>query len=119
MTSFDMAIEMVKALDSKKAKDIQVVDIKGLSTLGDYFVIASGQSTTQVRALADEVDERLSKLGIEPKRVEGYGSSLWILQDYGDVIVHLFNQETREFYALERLWADGKQVDLTGVVTPD
>ena len=117
MTALETAKVAVKALDSKKGADIALMNIGGITTIGDYFVVASGSSTTQVKALADEVDEQLSKLGIEPKRVEGYQSANWILLDYYEVIVHIFLQETREFYSLERLWSDAPQVDLTGLVT--
>lgn len=101
----------VKLLDNKKAGRITVLDIGKLTTLGDYFIIASGTSTTQVRALAGEIEDKLSQQGIEPKRVEGEGSAMWILMDYYDVIIHIFNDETRDFYGLERLWADAVEVD--------
>lgn len=117
MTALETAKAAVKALDSKKGVDIALMDISGVTTLGDYFVVASGTSTTQVKALADEVDEQLSKLGLEPRRVEGYQSANWILLDYYEVIVHIFLEETREFYSLERLWSDAPRVDLTGLVT--
>ncbi len=119
MTSLETAKAAVKALDSKKGMDIALLNIGGITTIGDYFVVASGSSTTQVKALADEVDEQLSKLGLQPKRLEGYQSANWILLDYYEVIVHIFLQETREFYSLERLWADAPRVDLTGLVTGD
>ncbi|MBE6883772.1 MAG: ribosome silencing factor [Ruminococcaceae bacterium] len=112
MTSLELAREIAKILDSKKATDIKVLNIGELSSLGDYFVLASGSNTTQTKALCDEIDEQLGKLGLNPRRIEGYQSASWILLDYVDVIVHIFYSETREFYSLERLWADVKQVEL-------
>ena len=112
MTSLELAREIAKILDSKKATDIKVLNIGELSSLGDYFVLASGSNISQTKALCDEIDEQLGKLGLNPRRIEGYQSASWILLDYVDVIVHIFYSETREFYSLERLWADVKQVEL-------
>ena len=109
----------VKALDSKKAKNINVLKIDDLTILGNYFVIASATSTTQVRALAEEVEYQLSQQGIEPKGIEGYQDKTWIVLDYVDVIVHVFLEETRDFYQLEHLWADGTKVDISKWVTED
>ena len=116
MTSIELAQKVAGILDSKKAADVTVMDIRQLTTLGDYFVIASGGSNTQVKALADEVDKQLSQVGLEPKRIEGYASATWILMDYYEVMIHIFYQETREFYGLERLWSDAPQVDLSEIV---
>lgn len=116
MTSLELAKKIAGILDKKKAVDLSVLDIGSLSTLGDYFVIASGTSTIQVKALADEVDKQLGDMGMEPKRIEGYQSATWILMDYYDVMVHIFFQETREFYSLERLWGDAPRIDLTDAV---
>ncbi|MEM1483933.1 ribosome silencing factor [Oscillospiraceae bacterium PP1C4] len=112
MTSIEMVHEIAKLLDSKKAADVTAIQIKDLTTIGDYFVIASGGSNAQVKALADTVDEGLSKLGFQPKRVEGYQAGMWIVMDYYDVMVHIFYEQTREFYSLERLWADAPKVAL-------
>lgn len=103
----------VKALDSKKAEDIKVIKIKDISILADYFVIADGTSSTQTRALADEVDFRLSELGIQPHSIQGNNGSNWIVLDYSDIIIHVFSRDQREFYNLERLWADGEEVDIS------
>ncbi len=104
----------VKALDSKRGEDIRVIGIGELTVLGDYFVIANGTSTTHTRTLADEVDYQLSEQGIEPIRREGRGNgSSWIVLDYGDVIVHVFYKEARDFYQLEKMWADGEQIDVS------
>ena len=119
MTSLEMTKEIVKILDAKKAKDLVAMEVGGLTTIADYFVVASGSSNTQVRALADEVDEKLSAMGIEPNRVEGYQSCLWVVLDYAQVIVHVFLDETREFYSLERLWADAPKVDLSDIIKPE
>ena len=112
MNSQELVKKIVRILDSKKGLDIEVIEIGELSTLGDYFVLVSGGSSTQVKALAEEVEDTLAKDGIEPKRIEGAQSALWILMDYRDVIVHVFYKEGRGFYQLERLWADGEHVDI-------
>ena len=119
MTSLEQAKTIVKVLDKKKGKDIKLVEIKNLSSLGDYFVIASATSTTQVKSLADEVEEEMTKLGFEPNRVEGRQSAKWILMDYYDVMVHVFLEESRNFYNLERLWCDAPQVDISDILTKD
>ena len=110
MTAFEKAKMIAKLIDNKKGEDVKILQIGTLTTIGDYFVVATGNSTTQVKALADEVDEKMSAAGEEPKRVEGYQSAAWILIDYYDVIVHVFQKEAREFYALERLWSDAPVV---------
>ncbi len=111
MTALESAKQVADILDSKKGEEIKILHIGDLTTIGDYFVVATGNSTTQVRALADAVDEKLSAEGLEPRRVEGYQSCQWILMDYSDVIVHVFLREAREFYALERLWSDAPVID--------
>lgn len=103
----------VKAMDDKKAEDIKVIDIHEVSVIADYFVIASGNNQNQVQAIVDNVEETLGKAGFEPKQIEGNKSSSWILMDYGDMIIHVFDQENRLFYDLERIWGDGKPVDIT------
>ena len=116
MTSLDTAMLAVKALDGKRGADIQVIEISDISVLADYMVIATGSSSTHVKALADEVEYQLDKAGISVSHIEGYRSNTWILLDYIDVIVHVFSDEAREFYDLDRLWADGKFVDLSDVL---
>jgi len=103
----------VKALDSKRAEDIQVIGIGDLTIIADYFIIANGMSNTQTKALAEEVEFRLSQLGVEPNRTEGYQGQTWIVLDYGDIVVHVFYKETRDYYNLERLWSDGTPVDIS------
>ena len=108
--------EMVKltvaALEDKKAEDIKVIDITEVSVLADYFVIARGMNKNQVQALVDNVEEMLWRAGYESRQVEGYQTANWILLDYGDIIVHIFDSENRLFYDLERIWRDRKTVDL-------
>ena len=116
MEAKELMENIVKVLDSKKAKDIRAIRIGDLTILGEYFVIATGTSSTQVKMLADEVDYQLGEKGVQPHRVEGYHSENWIILDYTDVIVHIFHEDTREFYDLERLWADGEKVDLSGTL---
>lgn len=111
MTTLDKAKKVAQLIDNKKGEDVRVLHIGTLTTIGDYFVVATGNSTTQVKSFADEVDEKMSAAGLEPKRIEGYNTASWILMDYDDVIVHLFLRETREFYALERLWGDAPEID--------
>ncbi len=117
MTSLETALFAVKAIDSKKGIDIQVIEISDISVLADYMVIATGSSSTHVKALADEVEYQLDKAGISVSHIEGYRSNTWILLDYIDVIVNVFDNEAREFYDLDRMWQDGKPVDLAEVVT--
>ena len=108
----EMARTACKALDEKKALDLKINDIAEVSTIADYFVIASGSNQNQVQAMVDNVEEKLAKAGYEPKQIEGTRSSSWILMDYGDLIVHVFDEENRLFYDLERIWRDGKEIDL-------
>lgn len=100
------------ALEDKLAIDIRVLDISKISTLSDYFVIASGSNSNQLKAMADEVDEKLYKAGFTLKHTEGLQSynRSWILMDFGDIVVHLFNKEDREFYSLERIWGDAREL---------
>ncbi len=108
---------IIKALDSKKAEGIQAIKIKDLTVLAEYFVIANGNSSTQTRTLAEEVEEKMTEAGIEPTRKEGYNGSNWIILDYSDVVVHVFYKETRDYYQLERLWSDGEKIDIEKYVT--
>ena len=117
MTSLEQARKIVQVMDSKKAKDIRLIKIEGTSSLGDYFVVASASNTTQVKAIADEVEDEMTKLGLEPNRVEGRQSAQWILMDYYDVMVHVFLDEARSFYNLERLWSDAPQLDISDLLT--
>lgn len=107
-----MAKLAYKALDDKKGEDIKVIDISEISVLADYFIIANGSNDSQVRALVENVEEELSKAGFEVKQREGYGLGNWVLLDFGSIIVHVFDKENRLFYDLERIWRDGKYVDV-------
>ena len=104
---------IVKALDSKTAEDIQAIKIGDLTIIADYFIIADGTSNIHTKALAEEVEFKMTQLGIEPSRTEGYQGQTWIVLDYGDVVVHVFYKETRDHYNLERLWSDGTSVDIS------
>ena len=101
-----------KAIDDKKALDIKVIDIREVSVIADYFVITSGSNLNQVQAIVDNVEEQLGRAGFEAKQIEGNRNSSWILMDYGDVIVHVFDEENRLFYDLERIWRDGKVLEM-------
>ncbi|MBQ7980604.1 MAG: ribosome silencing factor [Oscillospiraceae bacterium] len=113
MTQEELIATAVKTLDSKKAEDIRVIKIGDLTILADYFIIADGTSSTQTKALADEVEFRLKQQGREPKQVQGNNGSNWIILDYSDVVIHIFYKETRDFYNLERLWSDGEDIDIS------
>lgn len=102
----------IQALEDKKAEEIRVIDIQEISTLADYFIIANGSNRSQIQALADHVEETLGKAGLPLKQVEGYETANWILMDYRDIIVHVFDRENRLFYDLDRIWRDGKTIDL-------
>ncbi|KPU44158.1 ribosomal silencing factor RsfS [Oxobacter pfennigii] len=106
-----LILHACNAGENKKAKDIKVLDISSISPITDYFVLFSGSSTVQVRAIADEVEEKLTEKGYALLHKEGYNASRWILLDFGDVIVHVFHEEDREFYNLERLWADADVIN--------
>ncbi len=101
-----------RALEEKKAEDIRVIDISEVSVIADYFIIAEGSNKNQIQALCDNVQEKLGRAGYPEKQVEGYGTANWILIDFVDVIVHIFDRENRLLYDLERIWRDGKQIDL-------
>lgn len=102
----------IQALEDKKAEDIHVIDISQVSVIADYFVIAGGANKSQIQALCDNVQEKLGKAGYPEKQTEGYQTANWILMDFGDVIVHIFDKENRLLYDLERIWRDGKQIAL-------
>lgn len=108
--------QMVKiayeALDERKGEDIKVIDIADVSTIADYFIIANGTNDNQVRALVDNVENQLAKAGFYAKQREGVGLGSWVLLDFGEIIVHVFDKENRLFYDLERIWRDGKHVDV-------
>ena len=120
MTPKEMALLLAQAMDSKKGKDFRVLETDGVTTLADFFVLCSGSSAPQLKALADAGEKAMKDHGILPHHVEGHRGGTWILQDYGDVVVHVFDKEARAFYDLDRLWADAKTVDLSDVLAqPD
>ena len=117
ITPKEMAELAVKALDSKKAKDIKLLKTTDITVLADYFIICTAGSATQIKTLSDEVDRVLTEQGEPSIRVEGYRNGGWVLVDFGCLIVHIFLQEIREFYDLERLWSDAEDVDISGLIT--
>lgn len=104
--------KIAQALYDKKAENIDILDISELTSLGDYFIICTCNSTTQVKACADEAEEKMAECGILPSHVEGYHGGSWVLIDFGDIIVHVMQRETRDFYALEKLWDDAKRIQV-------
>lgn len=112
LSPIEIAKLAAQALDSKKGKDIQGIKVLDITVVTDYFVIAGATSTTQTKALAAEVEFQLAQKGIKPFRTEGYTNADWVVLDYGSVIVHVFNGENRNFYSLDRVWADGEKIDL-------
>lgn len=109
--SMEMARLAIEALEDKKAEDIKVIDISEVSVIADYFIIAGGSNQSQIQALCNNVEEKLGKAGNPVKQIEGYDNANWILMDFGDVIVHIFDKENRLLYNLERIWRDGKPID--------
>lgn len=108
MNSREIAKLAITALEDKKAEDIKVIDISEVSVIADYFIIANGTNRSQIQTLSDHVEETLGRAGVQLKQVEGYDSANWVLLDFRDVIVHIFDKENRLFYDLERIWRDGK-----------
>ena len=117
MDSKQLMETVVKCMDSKKAIDIKALNVSKVTTMADYFVICQGNSTTQIKAIADEIDEKLSEQGVKPFGKEGVNTAYWILLDYSDVIVHIFSGESRDFYSIENLWSDAENVDISSIVT--
>lgn len=106
----EMAKIAYEALTEKKGEDVRAIQITEIASFADYFIIADGTNPSQISALVDNVEEKMSEAGYEPKRIEGVRNSSWILMDYGDIIVHVFSKEDRLFYDLERIWKDGKEL---------
>ena len=109
-TSKEIARLVIDALEDKKAEDIKVIDISQLTVIADYFIIAGGSNRSQIQALSDNVAEKLGRVGHPLKQMEGYDTANWVLMDFGDVIVHVFDKENRLLYDLERIWRDGRQI---------
>ena len=117
MNSLEMAHEVVKTLDAKKAVDIRALQTGNVTSVADYFIICTANSTTHIKTLSDEVQKVLEELGEKPLHVEGYRAGGWVLVDFGCVVVHLFLKEIREFYSLERLWGDAPELDISSLIT--
>lgn len=113
MTSTEFCKLAVAALEDRKAEDVKVIDIREISPIADFFIIANGTNQNQIQAMRDAADEALYKAGLKVRQVEGNRNSTWILMDYGDIIIHIFSKEDRLFYDLERIWRDGKEIDIT------
>lgn len=116
MTSFESAMILVKALDSKKGGDIKALKTEQLTTLADYFVICTATSSTQIRALSDACEEAMERNGERVHHIEGHRGGTWLLLDFSSVVVHIFTDEARKFYDLERLWGDAEEMDLSAVL---
>jgi len=110
MNSKEMVDIAISALEDKKAEEIRTIDISEISSIADYFIIASGNNKNQVQAMADEVQDKLGRNKVFIKQIEGYDTANWILMDYGDIIVHIFDKENRSYYDLDRIWRDGKTI---------
>ena len=112
LKSRDLAVKAAEAALKKKALDVTILDLSGLTVIADYFVICSGESTTQVKAVAQFIEETFARERLKPLGIEGAAHSHWILLDYGDVIIHVFEKETRAYYNLEKLWMDAKIIEI-------
>ena len=119
MTSYESAVLLAKALDSKKGQDIKVLRTEELTTLADYFVICSATSTTQIKALSDACQKVMDEAGEPAHHVEGHRGGTWVLLDFSTVVVHVFTDEARKFYDLERLWSDAEQLDIAPLLLPE
>lgn len=117
MTAFDTAVKAAQLFSDKKGRDISVIKISDVSSLADYMVIATGNNSTHVKALADEVEFALKEQGVTVDHIEGHRTESWVLLDYSDVIINVFSDEARDYYGLERLWQSGEAVDLTEYIT--
>ena len=116
MTAKELAVLAAKALDSKKGEDIKIMEVTEQTTLADYFVICTATSNTQVKAMSDVCEEMAEKNGERAHHIEGHRGGTWLLMDFSSVVVHVFTDEARKFYDLERLWSDAAPVDLTGIL---
>ena len=119
MNAEQLLQQAVVTLDKHEGDDLLALKVSGVTSIADYFLLATGTSATNVRSLADYVEEELARQGKRPLRNEGYHAGDWITLDYGDLLVHIFRRETREFYDLERLWADAEKVDITAYQLPN
>lgn len=116
MNSEELMQKTVAVLSRRKTENIKVLDISSLTTIADYFVICNGNSSTQIKSLADELEEKLKEENVELYSKEGFGDASWILMDYSTVVVHIFNPEQRDFYSIESLWSDAPEVDVSDII---
>jgi ribosome-associated protein len=119
LPALDRACVAARVASDNKAQDVLVLDMRGLTPLYDFFVIATGNSRRQVHTITESIDAQLAELGDRRRSIEGYEASTWVMQDYGDVVVHVFNPQTREYYGLEELWADAPRIDWENHELPD
>ncbi len=119
MTPYEMAIRLAKALDGKKGEEIKVLKTEGLTTLCDYFVLCTATSNTQIKAMSDACEEAMEQVGEQAHHIEGHRDGTWLLMDFSSVVVHVFTDEARKFYDLERLWGDAQEIDLTDALKPE
>lgn len=115
MNTKQTALIAVNALEDKKAEDIRILDISEISTIADYFIIANGTNKSQIQAIADNISEILGRAGVTMRQIEGYQNANWVLMDFQDVIIHIFDKENRLFYDLERIWRDGILIEKTAL----
>ena len=118
-TPLELAETCIKILDNRRARNMKLLRVDEKTIIADYFIICSGNSNTQIRALANELDFKLSPLGLVPLHSDGLPEATWVVLDYGSVMIHIFNSETREFYNLEKLWQDAEEIDITNLLTED
>ena len=116
VTSLSLAKDIVKILDAGKAGQIKMLRVNDKTVMTDYFVICSGTSNTQIKSLSGDVEFKLGEKGIKPLGIDGYETGMWIVMDYAYVMVHIFNREQRDFFKLEKLWADAEEVDIDGFI---
>ena len=116
MNSYELMKKIALCADNKKAKDIKILSLEGLTTIADYFVICSGGSSTQVKAISDEVEEKLKEEDIMPYGKEGFSMADWVLLDYSDVVLHVFTPDSREFFNIEKLWQDATEIDVNDIL---
>lgn len=116
-SSREAAEEMVKILDMRKAKDIKLLRVEEQTIIAEYFVICSGNSSTQIKSMAGELEYKMSMSGVPPYGMDGYTEGKWIVIDFGSVMVHIFGNESRDFYKLEKFWADSEEIDISSLLT--
>ena len=119
VNSLALAEEIVKILDANKAGQLKLLRVNDRTVMTDYFVICTGNSNTHIKSLSGEVEYKLGEKGVKPMGIDGYDSGLWIVMDYGNIMLHIFNREQRDFFKLEKLWADAEDIDIENIITED